>query len=1047
MKPIKLVMSAFGPYANKTELSFEPFSGHGLYLITGDTGAGKTTIFDAIAFALYGEASGSTRTADTLRSDFADAQTPTYVEFTFLHKNKKYKITRNPRHERPKKNSDGYTFKSADASLILPGGDVISGYKETTIRITELLGITYQQFKQIAMIAQGEFLKLLLADSKERGDIFRRVFNTELYQNVQKILKEKEKEARQNCENSKNSILQYFSNISYPTDDNSSDLLAKLNEKNIFDASKICAELEKFIAKDMKKNSEFKNKIAKIEKEIESYISVIAQAQYDNKAINDLKEAKLAQSKLISRKDEMNENKIIISKAEKAWYMVKPSELTYITEKQTEQKLKHEIESLETEVNEQKNEIQILKNNYLNEQKKESLRSDLAIKVDQLKNALPLYDAVDELIKNKSDFESELNLLTEEIKQLSLKKDETLNQKTVLITELEKLEDIELKLSESKQNLNILKKSKAGLNDIEEKLKKLKELQTQYSKLQNEYIKAQELYNETNEKYLTMEAAFLNEQAGILAAGLKDGLPCPVCGSLRHPNKAVRSETAPNENKLKKAKRECEQQNQNMHSASKKAASKEAEIKIETENIYNAAKEYFSDFDINCAIEDLTLRINDSAKETEKKINNTNSVIKNLIKKCEFKAECKENLSALEQTFTEIENAKTLKEKYKNDTVLKLACITAELNIKQSSLKYPKREDVLKDIEICNTKLEEMRALLKTAENNYRSAEKIYEKNQALLKDKKERLIGSAFKSSEALKEYNQKILDSGFADEEQYRNALISEKDIETLKELTENYDSELKCMNQDIIRLTEQTKDKNYKDIVQIEKNKLCLEKEKEELDNIKQEIIARLGVNKPIAASLKKAVNEMQANEKEYLLISNLSKTANGELAGKQKLAFEQYVQAAYFNQILSEANVRLRMMTNNRFELYRRSEAIDFRSQTGLEIDVMDNFTGRLRSVKSLSGGEAFKASLALALGLSDIIQRNAGGIEIDALFIDEGFGSLDPESLDQAINTLKKLVPGNRLIGIISHVNELKERIEKQIVILKSNAGSSIKVVI
>jgi exonuclease SbcC len=248
---------------------------------------------------------------------------------------------------------------------------------------------------------------------------------------------------------------------------------------------------------------------------------------------------------------------------------------------------------------------------------------------------------------------------------------------------------------------------------------------------------------------------------------------------------------------------------------------------------------------------------------------------------------------------------------------------------------------------------------------------------------------------------------------------------------------------VEQDLQRLSKETENKQKQDMELLETVKQKLEQEKRQADESIRTLIARLGTNEPIAKALRKALSNAAVYQQEYLLISNLSKTANGELAGKQKLAFEQYVQASYFNQILIEANKRLKIMTNSRFELLRREDAADLRSQTGLEIDVLDHYTGRIRSVKSLSGGESFKASLSLALGLSDVIQSYAGGVEIDTLFIDEGFGALDAESLEQAIQTLAGLAAGNRLVGIISHVSELKERIDRQVVIQKRNSGSTV----
>ncbi|MFZ7101507.1 MAG: SbcC/MukB-like Walker B domain-containing protein [Peptococcaceae bacterium] len=332
------------------------------------------------------------------------------------------------------------------------------------------------------------------------------------------------------------------------------------------------------------------------------------------------------------------------------------------------------------------------------------------------------------------------------------------------------------------------------------------------------------------------------------------------------------------------------------------------------------------------------------------------------------------------------------------------------------------------------------------AEEAYHALKNKLEGNQTILSDQKKRLTDTIQTKQEALAAYIKKLSECDFPNEEAYHNALKTESEISELKYFIEQYRNEVQDVKQDLRRLTKETENKQKQDMEQLEAAKQKLDQEKRQADESIQALIARLGTNEPIAKALGRANSDAAAYQQKYLLLSNLSKTANGELTGKQKLAFEQYVQASYFNQILIEANKRLKIMTNSRFELLRKEDAADLRSQTGLEIDVLDHYTGRIRSVKSLSGGESFKASLSLALGLSDVIQSYTGGVEIDILFIDEGFGALDAESLEQAVQTLVGLAAGNRLVGIISHVSELKERIDRQVVIRKSSSGSSIQLI-
>jgi len=351
----------------------------------------------------------------------------------------------------------------------------------------------------------------------------------------------------------------------------------------------------------------------------------------------------------------------------------------------------------------------------------------------------------------------------------------------------------------------------------------------------------------------------------------------------------------------------------------------------------------------------------------------------------------------------------------------------------------------MQQIQACTKQLNDLKLSLKRAQDSYHALKNLLEGNQLLQKDYQSRLDKTRLLKDHAYHVFAEKLSACEFDSVERYHSYLLGEEKMEELKDFVFQYENDKKILEQDIKRLTIETKDKKRQDITLLEEHQKGLEQRKQQLEASMQQFATRLGSNEPIAKALDKSLRKISALWTHYQAISNLSKTANGELSGKQKIAFEQYVQASYFNQILLEANKLLKRMTNQRFELLRREEASNLRSQTGLELDVMDYYTGRIRSVKSLSGGESFKASLSLALGLSDVIQSYAGGVEIDTLFIDEGFGALDAESLEQAIQTLSGLASGNRLVGIISHVSELKERIDRQIIIEKNRAGSNLRI--
>lgn len=1043
MKPLRIVMSAFCPYADRTELDLASFGNQGLFLITGDTGAGKTTIFDAIAFALFGEASGSTRTVDTLRSDFAEPGTKTYVELTFLHKNKIYSITRNPRYERPKKSGEGVTTENSDATLLLPGGDVITGYREVTGKIVDLLGINYRQFKQIAMIAQGEFLQLLLADSKERGDIFRRVFNTELYQTAQRLLKENEREAKNRCDSNEQSILQYISGITCPESEQGQMLFEKLGNATIHTAQDILTELQALIATDITTRDNLKQQVDKLEKELVAQIAIIAQAQYINQAFADMKTAQEKYDSLTKSYGEHAAMKKTLQSAEKALYTVFPLEAAYLREQGTEQKLIQTITTLNNDIQAQTKELEISLTVYQAEKEKEPEREKLTSAIDRLNKMLPFYDASDVLereLKKLAEKQLTVSAAAEELKQ---QKSELLERRNNLNQELERLADVEVKLSACVQEAKQLEANQSALLDLQGALSRLSLLQTESIKLQKQFTDVQRTFQIDNTAFIEKEAAFFSEQAGLLAVSLQDGNPCPVCGSTVHPNKAKPAADAPSEAELNELRQKVNLSRQSMQEASERSATRLAEIKLVWEQLIHAAGTHLPNIDQSITQEKLSDMIESALQESRQRKEKNDNQYLQLKDQVSYKNQSKEQLTLLERTLLTNEETMAQKEHQKNSTISDIASKSGELKALKSSFEYADRKQAVTAIEEWTRNLISLKEVFRKAEEAYHILKNKLEGNQTLLSDQKARLANTIQTKQQALEAYTKKLSECDFPNEEAYHNSLKAESEISKLKHSIEQYQSEVQAVEQDLRRLSKETENKQNQDMEHLEDIKQKLEQEKRQADDSSRVLLARLGTNVPIIKALDRAISDATAYQQEYLLLSNLSKTANGELAGKQKLAFEQYVQASYFNQVIIEANKRLKIMTNNRFELLRKEEAADFRSQTGLEIDVLDHYTGRIRSVKSLSGGESFKASLSMALGLSDVIQSYAGGVEIDTLFIDEGFGALDVESLEQAIQTLVGLTAGNRLVGIISHVSELKERIDRQVVIRKNHSGSTI----
>lgn len=1046
MKPLRLVMSAFGPYAGKVELPLYQLGSNGLFLITGDTGAGKTTIFDAVAFALFDGASGSVRTVNTLRSDFAGSDTKTYVELEFLHKSKSYLVTRNPKYERPKKSGIGFTNENADATLILPGGEVVTGSNKVTDKIVELLGIDFKQFKQIAMIAQGEFLKLLLAESNERAGIFRKVFNTDIYLTIQDALKRREKDLKAQCEEKIRSILQFMDGILGDKDHEDYEQLTQLlTKRSIHGTQQIINLLQALISEDWEKHAQARKLVEGLAEAIITKAAEHKEAEYVNKSFSGLEIARGQLEELRQKASEMEQNEKNAVNAEKAQYTVKPFEDIYSREKKEHEELIGSIQKLKETIAVQNPRVEELHAAFLAEQKKEPVREKLASDILRLTDVLPQYDKVEKLIKEKNSLEKTQQTVEDSLVSLKTQKESLIAGKDKLSREHDELSDVETRLLESKNTLTNLSALEKDLNSIFSGIISWQKMQTEYAGLQSSYLEAEKIYKAANEEYLQKESAFFREQAGILAQNLEDGVPCPVCGSTEHPQKARPTAGALSESDIQRLKVQRERKQQLMQQASESVGNKKTQMETSEAHLVQTAVKVLRR-EIPDTLTQLKLLVqNELAVTTEKQQKQTAARFI-LETQALRRTECLEQLRRTEDALKQNEETYTERSEQKSRHISSLSAVTSEMDTLQSVLEYPSSEQARQAIIGTKGKLEELKLALQKTEKFYLENKRALDSNQTLLTDQEQRMEVAVAALHNALADYTSKYVECGFVDETSYQAAKLSEPALAELKKSIADYRETCRSTEADIDRLTAETKDNHPKDTAKIFEQLSALQIEKEILDEKIQRVTVRLQNNEKIVKTVTKAEAERNQLENNYLLVSSLAKTANGELAGKQKLAFEQFVQASYFNQIIAEANKRLSTMSNSRYELLRKENATDYRSQSGLELDVLDNYTGKTRTVKSLSGGESFKASLSLALGLSDVIQSFAGGVEIDTMFIDEGFGSLDAESLEQAIMTLNSLTAGDRLVGIISHVSELKDRLDKKVVIKKGIVGSTIELV-
>ncbi len=872
MKPIKLILCGWGPYKDKQEIDFEKLNNRGLFLVTGATGAGKTTLFDGIAYALYGNMSGTVREKNSVRSDFAKGDTPTYVELSMTHAGEQYHIYRNPEYLRPKKRKSGsqdMTKEKERAVLTLPTGETVEGSSEVNRKIQELLRLDYRQFKQLSLIAQGEFAKLLTATSSEKTRIFREIFNTEMYEKMTGELRFRA-----------GALYKQVMEYRHKMEEDVSFFLPGNEDKQAW---------EELVGE---KNYRYDQVIDFLE---------TAKKQQES-------ECKTLKEEVLKAEKRAEEAATRYAECERITEMFQKLE--------REKTRKEELAFMEKEI------------------------TILAGKLEQAEKALAVYG-----------YEQEWRLISLQLQEMA-KNTEHLR---------EEIKDLQHKQNEGKELLE----KRSLLEDAYEEdekyreAKKQKELsdrlltgqEEELSRLQQTFLLAEQKEDEGKREYENADRMYRHGVAGILASELVSGMPCPVCGATEHPQKAVLSANMPTKAEV---------------DAKKKAFER---CRMESERIHR-----------------------DTAVCREK----TDAI----------KAEC--------QKWNE-EIIKYTDNKEKRDSFV--AMITDTFSKKQYEEKKTRYQEI-------NVRLQEKCKLLIKQEEEI---------------ERKVSLVDAAKKQFMAV------LTEKRFRDEAEYRQAFLDEEEMHRIREEVFTHREAVHVNEQLISHIQKQLNGKKRPDVLAIKEE---LESAKEERDAIQEQLAEKTHYERDIKrliTSLKEKLAREKQLEEDYGIIKKLEDAASGN--NRLRLVFEQYVLAAYFEEILKAANIRLRTMSMGRYELKRAESVGDGRTKDSLEMEVFDYYTGKYRSVKTLSGGETFKTSLALALGMSDIVQTLSGGVRVETLFIDEGFGSLDSESLEQACLTLQSLVEKDRLIGIISHVPELAERINNQIKIKKSNVGSDIEVVV
>lgn len=924
MKPLKLTMSAFGSYAGKNVIDFTGQQ-QGIFLITGDTGAGKTTIFDAITYALYNQTSGGERNGNMMRSQYAKPETETYVELEFLYRGQTYCVRRNPDYKITKTLKNGKIREQKvphSVELTLPDGTVFPEKKNATdAKIIEILGLTVDQFSQIVMIAQGDFLKLLYTKSDERKMIFSKLFRTDIYWKIQENLRRKSMEMDERIQENDRAFEQEKSRI------------IPLPESEELPLDELVERLRERLKDALKEQNLRRANVEELNKKITKYEEI-------NKLFVSLEKIRQTGKELEARQVESKERRQQIENALKA-DKVLVAEQQNLRQQQAVEQSVQAIEKMEETLTNNQEMFETL-NTQLQEVEAEQKReaADIQKKMLALEQSFPSYEA----LQNARSEEQQAKKAWEDIEKTS---EESFHKKEAGIAALKE---------QQKQQEQVVEQTKKNWE------------QTSLSA------------SESAKHYEHMYEAFLKEQAGILAENLSAGCPCPVCGSTIHPDPAKLSDHAVTELEVEQAKKTRAAAEEKRDLA---YAAFEAE-KTEKQKLAQAVEKEEADFVLAQTI----------AKQQRK--------------------EAEQNYVSLQKIAEQIREKlvyPSLAEAKKQYAAMQKALAAAEQEIER------KRQKVSELAEAMNT----LKGQKLAEEENQKTVKKLAVKTE---------------------KEYAKLLEKSGFISEETYHLAILPERSRLKLEREEKEYESQCLKQQSEQKLLEKQVNGKTYTDTTELNEQLKAEKQALKEAEKTYMELHTAYENDRSVLQNCAVYLEKGKKLESEDQVIKSLSKTANGRLSGSAKIDFETYIQRQYFKQIIHEANKRLLTMSNHQFILKLKEEANTGRkTNEGLDFSVYSLVTDSERDVKTLSGGESFLAALAMALGLSDIVERSAGAIHPDMMFIDEGFGSLDAQSRQQAIEVLAELAGDSRMVGIISHVTELKEQIDRKLVVSRTDKGS------
>lgn len=1052
MKPLKLVMNAFGPYAGQEIVDFELIGGSGLYLITGDTGAGKTTIFDAIVYALYGRASGKYRKTSSLRSDYADENNDTFVIFDFIHRGKKYSIERHPTYLRTTKRSKGELRPTKETAVMTSGDEVpVSGSSKVTETVeNDVLHMDYDQFKQISMIAQGEFRELLNAGTDDRTRILQKIFMTEGYRKMGDILRQKATDAYARLGELERSLIQTLDGVI--ADDNKipEDITA---DTVIYRSEEIKKALEDIIAADDQKRSELDAEYDRNHKAKSLADQKLALAGENNRRLEEYEklvkqyDELSGQEELFStRKRELAKQKRAVRSCQpfftgfkNAEFMYKSARDKYLVQNDTANKAEEAFEAAGKM--------------YLTAQERRTEADSYNIEASNLRQQLPLYEKYSEFERLlKASRQRNADLL-EKIKCMDQNAHTNQMENVTLNDEITALGNAPAEYEKNEARIGQLGDFKSSLKRLgDDRLDEYRKAACRNRVTAADFLDKRNAYDKALPVWQEADRQIDLSRAGILAQKLEDDVPCPVCGSLKHPKPAELDAESVTEEAVKSLRETLDKAAEDMNNARSSNDTAQSHLETVRKQLVEDITHEMSKLKEQGYIENIPDIIQDSfeaiiadaAAAVEKLLAAALTLRKKLAADSRRLASDKDRLKQNADRLAKYEaDHKKLDEELKvcsEDSVRYRTAIEQLPELKYSgkaeaeaSVKNieNKAGEILKNIEMCNKRREET-ALARDAAKASLSTMQI---NMNELEQKKQ----------EAESGFAKAIAENGFADSNEYTVYCTDEASISKEENGIIDYYNKLSALKSMLEKEHQQIKDLKMTNTEAIRSECIRAEEMEKAVIGNKSSCLHRLETNRKIRCEFDECCKRTVVHKTNSDKLKELDDLVNGKLSGKNKITLEQYIQSAGFDGIISAANKRLYPMSEGQFELYRHEDEGELRSKTALSLDILDMYTGKKRSVGTLSGGESFKASLALALGLSDTVCSAAGGISVDTIFIDEGFGTLDTKSLEEAMDMLTGLSTHDKLIGIISHRDELRERINRQIVVTKTRNGSSIRV--